>query len=57
MGLSPDSVYFLPDGTVQLKPLPFEMLNEKFLPPECAQQQTDQEIAPVFTVELNKVNH
>uniref|UniRef100_A0A915KL32 KIND domain-containing protein n=1 Tax=Romanomermis culicivorax TaxID=13658 RepID=A0A915KL32_ROMCU len=35
MGFSMDSVYFLSEGSVLLKPLPFEILNETFIPPEC----------------------
>jgi len=32
-----ESVYFFADGNVELKPLPFEIMDERFVPPEGCQ--------------------
>lgn len=57
-GLSPDSIFFLHDGSVQLKPWPLHSLSDSLSPPEYGRLNNGEFGSDIFAapnVDLNKV--
>lgn len=59
-GLSPDSIFFLHDGTVQLKPWPCHSLSDSLSPPEYGRLNNGEfgsDYIGTPNVDLNKVSN